>query len=401
MKFRLFLALVCLTTVAAQAAPPEFSEKLVIAPKRAGVFHHLDSAGRQHVAVSGNRVAVVWEDNREGRPQVFLTVKAIAEARFPGTMKVSGSKPATDPVIVPLANGQFLLAWEEGGTLRLRHLGATGLGPIVPLPDKNAGQASITRDGEGAMLAYVYTPARFSQVVTRTLRIDRTGKITAGPVVPIERDAPKDDQIAPVIASTRTGVVVAWEDRRQGHTILLYSHTDNRKTFSKPALLNEQVRKSDVYGRGSGVTRVAITNWGTNELAAAWMDKRGFRTGYDIFGAVSSQGGKQFGKNEQIQDSFGNEIPQWHAAIAGNTRGDLVAAFDDSRDESADIHLSIRSRDGAWSDNFSPAVASGAGEQSHPALALDAEGGIHLVWLERESVGAPTRLLYSHGRPQS
>jgi hypothetical protein len=32
-------------------------------------------------------------------------------------------------------------------------------------------------------------------------------------------------------------------------------------------------------------------------------------------------------------------------------------------------------------------------------VTLDPHGGLHLVWLERDDLTAPTRLRYLHGRP--
>jgi hypothetical protein len=59
----------------------------------------------------------------------------------------------------------------------------------------------------------------------------------------------------------------------------------------------------------------------------------------------------------------------------------------------------VRATEGSWGANFTPPPAAGSGEQSHPALALDDRGHLHLVWIERGADGQPTRLLYSHARP--
>jgi hypothetical protein len=46
------------------------------------IFPHLESANRRGVAVSGDTVGVVWEDNRGGSPQCYLAMKPAAAATF-------------------------------------------------------------------------------------------------------------------------------------------------------------------------------------------------------------------------------------------------------------------------------------------------------------------------------
>ncbi len=396
---RLALALGLLVAGAdVMASAWTFSGRVVIAPSRPGVFHQLDSSGRQHVALSGQVLAVVWEDNRDTTPQVYVAFKPLAANGFGVVKRLSGGRSAAAPVIAALGDGRFVAAWEQDGRLAMRTLTSTSMGPVVKLDEAQAGQPSLAARGR-VVLAYVRAAGRYGQIAVRDLNIDAAGRVTPAAAVAADPAPPKDEQQSPVVAVTRDGgATLVWEDRRRGHTVLFVSHAPPGKPFGPPANLNEQVTKSDVYGRGSGVTRVSLTAVGPNRLAAAWMDKRGFRTGYDIYAAVSDDAGRVFGKNEQVQDDFGKDIAQWRAAIAGNARGQLVAAFDDDRDDDYNIQLAVRAGDGKWSDNFSPPPATGAGDQSHPAMVLEDNGTLHLVWRERDSDGAPTRLFYSQGR---
>jgi hypothetical protein len=67
-------------------------------------------------------------------------------------------------------------------------------------------------------------------------------------------------------------------------------------------------------------------------IAAVWLDKRDFLSGYDVYAALTEPGSLRFAKDAKAQDSFGDAIAQWHAAVAGNARGELVIAWDDDRD---------------------------------------------------------------------
>jgi hypothetical protein len=141
---------------------------------------------------------------------------------------------------------------------------------------------------------------------------------------------------------------------------------------------------------------VALAGFGDGRALAAWEDKRDFRHGYDIYGAELGADGR-YGANVRIQDDFGELSQQRHVALAGDSSGRLIAAWDDTREGNADLVLSWR-EEGAWSDDLLVPVASGPGEQQQPTIALDGEGRLHLAWIERPSVGAPTRLRYAVGR---
>jgi len=51
-----------------------------------------------------------------------------------------------------------------------------------------------------------------------------------------------------------------------------------------------------------------------------------------------------------------------------------------------------------WSENLAVPGASGPGEQAQPSVALDARGGLHLAWVERDAPDSRTRLRYLYAR---
>lgn len=67
----------CLAFVA--NAEWEFSTKVDVAPQNNSnkVFHHLDASGRANIAISADQLAVVWEDNHAGSPQVYIAYKKL------------------------------------------------------------------------------------------------------------------------------------------------------------------------------------------------------------------------------------------------------------------------------------------------------------------------------------
>ena len=105
-----------------------------------------------------------------------------------------------------------------------------------------------------------------------------------------------------------------------------------------------------------------------------------------IFAALGSDGGEIFGPNEKAHGDDGDHQPHYNPAVAGNPDGLFVIAWDDFRRGDSDIWLSGYDDADEWSPDFAPEVASGAGEQSHPAVTLDSRGDLHLLWLERDDV---------------
>ena len=74
------------------------------------VFHHLESAGRRNIAISGETVAISWEDDRDGTPRVYMALKKNAAADFSAELKISGNGEAYD---LRLRTDQLTRAWQS------------------------------------------------------------------------------------------------------------------------------------------------------------------------------------------------------------------------------------------------------------------------------------------------
>ncbi len=67
------LLLCCMVTSTWALDRWNFTQKLAISgTPKTGIFHHLDGAGRKHIAVNEKYVAVTWEDDHSGDPQVYV-----------------------------------------------------------------------------------------------------------------------------------------------------------------------------------------------------------------------------------------------------------------------------------------------------------------------------------------
>jgi hypothetical protein len=398
---RLVLWTVLATAAGPGAAQPwDFRQAMdVTHTSGKGVFHHLESSGRRNVAVSGTTVAVAWEDNHDGTPRIYLARKNIDAAKFDAAIRISGDGEAYEASLSALQGERFIVAWEEGGRIHARVITAQGLGPAVRLTDAEAVQANVSVRGDRAYVLRSQREGRFSGIRLQVLRVENALALVSEADCAVDTAPLEDHQFYPASAVADGALIAAWEDRRPGHTIIMATAAklDDVCGFRPPVRISEALPgPKKPYGKGHGVARVAMGAFGGPDSLAVWADKRSYWEGYDIYSAAYLGDGR-FGPNTRVQDEFGDFARQWHAAIAGNADGQLVVAWDDEREESSDVMLSWF-EDGEWSEDLLLPAAAGAGQYTHPSIALDAEGNLHAAWIERTQANGPTRLRYQFGR---
>lgn len=357
----------------------------------AAVFPHLESANRQGVAVSDDTVGVAWEDNRDGGPQCYLSTKSAGATTFAPEIRLSQSE-CYEPVVVALGGGRFVAAWEEAGQVHARVLPD---GAVIRLSQAESAQVTLATGAGKLYAAWAERAGKFHRIVVAQLALTEDG-LSVRFAQPVEARAPKDGQSWPALAVAGDGsVTVAWEDRRARHTVPMVSHSRDGRRFTMPVRLSDKKSESvEGLGAGSGAMRTTLSAWGKRGVAAAWLDKRDFLAGYDVYAALDG-GKRRFGRNLVVQDSFGDSMTQWHAQIVGDHQGRLLAVWDDARDGSPDVWLADWNGK-AFGDNEGVPAASGPGAQSDPVATLDAAGRLHLVWLDRDDQSV-TRIRYARG----
>ena len=397
------LGLILLLGSSASAAPWEFDAPIAVSHDSTGqAFSHLESAGRKNIAVSDAWVAVTWEDNRDGTSRCYVALKTPGKPMFSDELRVSGAREAFEPAIVGLGHGRFALVWEEDGRVHARLLAADRLGEPITLAAHAAAQVSLGyAPPDGLFATWSEKKKLFWQIQVARLIPGRGDTLRVGHVYPIESEKIDGDQAYPSVAAlSAKNLVVAWEDRRAGHTRILSSTSQNGGAHFAPShQVNDAIWLGQMrgFGRGTGVMRVALAPYGPGGVAAVWADKRNFLTGYDVYVALMTDAARKFGNNEKAQDDFGNEIAQWHPAIGADRQGRVAVAWDDDRDGTPDIWLAWRTANG-WSDNLAVPGASGRGVQSDPSLVLDEAGNLHLAWVEKTDLNSPSRIRYVRGR---
>jgi len=373
----------------------QFSKKIAVTGEvKPGVFHHLDGAGRKHIATSDNEIAVVWEDDHSADPQIYLSVKLFKEQKFSTPIQLSKGQEAYEPAITGLSNNRFVIAWEQDGAVVVSSLLPQQKTNMIEL-SKSGSHVSVSAYGGDVYLVWREQNKRNWSVWVARLKVAENGQLSIQTKNKVESKALSHPVMYPTIAVNNVGQYVAWEDREDGHTRLKFSLSiDKANTFFAPQYLNEFYSKRNEYDKGNGVTRVSMAAISEDEVVAAWMDKRR-SAGYGIYAAMSSD--ESFGPNEKVHSQKGDELPHYNPATAGNAEGEFVLVWDDYRTGSSDIWLSSYDENNEWSEDYSPTPASGKSEQTKASVSIDEQGNLHLLWVERDTTIAPTRLWYSYG----
>lgn len=366
----------------APATALDFGKPVTVVEAQAGVFHHLESSGRSSLAVSKDTVGIVWEDNSIGTPQVYVAFKRKDASRFSKPIQVSDSGPAYEPAITVI-DDNFVIAWEANDQLWLRAVTASRRGPVTLLSKARARQVTFaTTPQQRAVAAWSEKDTQSYHIRVATVLLEgATVKVRDNRAVDNSTD--RKEQLYPAVAVTQKGMVVGWEDRRKGVTRIVTAFAPAGEGFAPYQPLNDfRYSPSRGFGRGTGAMRVALSSDQRGRVIAVWLDKRDFEQGYDVYAAYSDDGGRQFGKDEKVQDPLGDNTPQWHPAIAISRNGAVVAAWDDTRDDQPDIWFSIRNKN-QWSEDDVWPESNGDGAQTQPLLFFE-DDTLHAAWLDRQ-----------------
>lgn len=222
-------------------------------------YHHLDGAGRQHVATSDAEVAIVWEDDRSGAPQVYIAVKPHSAESFSRGGQLSDGEDAYEPTIVVIGNGQWLAAWEQDGAVTARVIDTDGLGPVTVLAGEGSRQVTLASDRSGRIAALWAREQYGGQLIEAAeLRLEKRAVALAAPAVEVSPVTDLPFQGYPAAAWGPDGrLLVAWEDRRAGHTRLFHTRRESGKVYAQARQLNKHFAPTgserEAVGLGSGV----------------------------------------------------------------------------------------------------------------------------------------------------
>jgi hypothetical protein len=201
------------------------------------------------------------------------------------------------------------------------------------------------------------------------------GGRTFGPNKKVNDDTTTSVQYKPGIGVDGDGIIyVAWRDGRKGNADIFFARsTDDGKTFSRNIQLNDD--RGLAY---QGNPTLAVGPKGV--VAVAWSDARNEKD--DIYMTVSRDQGRTFSANRRVNDD--PETPAHsHPSVAVDGQGTIYAAWEDYRNDNSDIYLA-KSLDGGatFTPNRKVNDDTGSAPQISPSLALGPSGEIVVAWAD-------------------
>lgn len=367
-------------------------QDLTAVPARGdSVFYQMESTGRSNMATTNTQVALVWETTTQGVTKLNVAFKLITATSFSPPVLLSESANSFNPVITACDN-HFIAAWVEGKTIRAKLVSMNKLGNTVTVANGDINELTIAcKVNKSALLAWTVKTGRSSKVVVAELNIveDKLVHSAEAVVVPTKKFSM---QSSPAVAYAKDRYIVTWSDVSTGTNLLYSSSGKNINNFSKPVQINEWIKKSDEWGRGSSAVRNVLAVAKNELLVIVWLDKRGSRSGYKVYGAFSYDGGLSWGDNYKIGDESANDYPQWSLTLAANRNGQAVVSWMDARyDENiiwlAELH-------GITWNAEEEISTDGEYKPRSPVVTMGSDGLSHAVWIEDTPTRKGSQIVY-------
>jgi len=356
----------------------------------------VQSSGRKNIATTSNRVGIVYERYDRQKAEIYLATRSLGrdDGQFALTTLSDVAKPH-DPLIRQ-CDDRFVVGWVDDRGLWMRAEQGGSITEPLLVADARRGEFTFAC---GVNRVYAFWTEQVDgrwRLMTRTLTLSGDKPVLSNgvAVAPIEAQRL---QRQPSAAVADGHVVVAWQDRSTGTSIVYAAVSTDGASFSDPVAVNETIVKSLDWGKGSSAIESVFATSADGKLVLAWLDKRSSRSGYKIYASVNRSLDKDTWKvNQKIQDEFGDFTPQWNAALSDSATDRIVAAWSDSREDSPDIWISDYEV-GLWAENEPVKPAATEDSETDPSVVIDGSGSLHIVWLAAKE-GAGQRIMYAHAK---
>ncbi|MCK4574901.1 T9SS type A sorting domain-containing protein [candidate division WOR-3 bacterium] len=296
------------------------------------------NAGQRGVAVRGDTVYCVWDDDRlRGWGVRFSKSTDGGQTFLPNVQVDDGLGEAYTPTIAVGNDGTIYVSWD---------------GEPSPFSYK---QVFFSRSTDGGL---TFTP-------------DVLVNDTAGGI----KNHPHRN---PSMAVDSAGVIyIAYDDGRNGpgnYDIYFSKSTDGGFTFPNDVLVN------DTIGDILNDTRPALALSKDSDIYISW------NKAFDwLYVSKSTDGGISFSPDVQVNDTVAES---WQNSIDVDSRGYVHVTWRDGRDGNANIYYS-RSINGGLTFSPNIRVNDAAHEpepQAYPSMCVDDSGMVYAVWQEGSGI---------------
>jgi hypothetical protein len=334
-------------------------------------------------ALKGGRMAVVWEDDREGPVAVYLQMLDHFGALIGDNRSlISGSDfNVVDPHVCADTAGNFYVVWREerNGYLQAARFDslANVLTPVFFVSDTIMGgyagefDAACLASGRLAVVWENYAVGNdISLQVFNTNGSASTGMIT------VNSDGSLVRHWSPAVAIGPSGdIAVLWEDYRSDVADIFF-----RRFNSAGTPYAAEISLSDAGARDSARFLPAIAYSAVDGYTAGWID---LRSGQDIYLQRLTSSGGMTGANVLLSTGS-SAYSNWDITLTTNSLGHLLAAWTVYGNDN--IIMLQRYLAGVVPDGAAQVVSAATSRfRFHPAVAANKSANLAVVWTDLET----------------
>ncbi|MCC6748901.1 MAG: hypothetical protein IT371_14680 [Deltaproteobacteria bacterium] len=350
------------------------------------------------------RVALAWQDARDGRAQTYLSVSRDGGQTFSAARAVAPGPERQHTPAVAWQGEALYVAWQSvsGRDRRIRAVrsldgGASFAALALPEPAAPADDWTPALASSATHLYLAYVGGQQGNARVRVARVPSGGDTFTtvnADGAPPARPAPdpRNNHWAPAIVASGRTVAVAWVGYRNYNWDLFLSRSeDDGASFSAATRIDDA--GATMLERKHNDPALALLEDGT--LVAAWADRRRREARASVRVA---RGAPSFGASQELARG-GAGSSAWRPRLTSLGPRTVLAIWQDFRADGNDLYLA-KSVDGG--ESFAPEQrvddgGDGPSYQFTPVVAPLAKGRALVAWIDTRSgqrrvriaVGAP------------
>jgi predicted secreted protein with PEFG-CTERM motif len=338
------------------------------------ISKNIGSSGSQQFAVSGNDVCVVWQATATGKYQILFAKSTDGGATFTTPVNLSNNLGDSSYPKVLVSGNNIYVTWAFTVTNKDYDIlftksadgGATFTTPVnLSNTVGDTGLPQMTMSGDNIYITWENNGlGNFDVFVAKSAD---SGNTFSAPVNVSKNPKPSG---APQIVASGNVVYVVWMDNTPGnYDIFVAKSTDNASTFETP------VNVSNTAG-DSGYPQMTLSE---NNLYVVWTETIS-KSNYDVLFAKSTDGGATFTTPVNISKNVG--ASGWaQVAVSGN----IYVIWEDNTPGNYDILIS-KSTDGG-ATFITPVNISNTPDDSNFKQMVLSGNNVYVVWQD----GAPNQ----------
>ena len=319
------------------------------------------------MAVSGNDVYILWNDNSTGKFGIFLAKSTDGGTNFGAPVNISKNIGSSTSPQFAVSGNEVFVVWQgkTTGKYQIIFAKSTDGGATFSTPvniSNNSGDSSFPKiaiSGNNLYVTWAFTVTNKDFDILFATSSD--GGTTFS--TPVNLSNTLGDTGLPQITSSGNDVYVTWENNASGNfDVFVAKSTDNGKTFGIPVNVSNNPKPS-------GAPQILASG---NNVYVVWMDST--PGNYDIFVAKSTDNGSTFGQPVNVSNNAGDSgYPQM--TMSENTL--YVVWTDTISNKNYDV-LFAKSTDGGATFSAPVNISKNIGASGWAQITVN--GNIYVIW---------------------